>query len=339
MTKRYEYMDWLRVLAIFTVVGVHVVSKIINTGHTGEWEWQYANWIDSAIRWCVPVFFMLSGALLLNDRRDEPIGSFLKRRLTKAGIPLIFWSFVYIAYKIFEQGESYTFSEMIILILTDDVYYHLWFMYVIIGLYVMAPFLNILVQHITRKVFLYFLGLWFFFAGILPFIERLYRFDLAMDPGLFQPYIGYFLLGAYLLRYPLPKRAMWPLFWLALISYLVTVYGTHSLTEQKGELDEFWYEHYRPTQIAITVFIFSLFQQLGPRIKWNPLITQLSMATIGIYVIHPLVQFYLNKFFNINERIGNVLIGVPLVWVLIFTLSFLIIWLLKKVPGARHILP
>ncbi|WP_033542305.1 acyltransferase [Planococcus sp. CAU13] len=339
MAKRYEYMDWLRVVAIFVVVGVHVVSKIINTGHVDQWEWQFANAIDSAIRWCVPVFFMLSGALLLTGKREDPIGGFLKRRLTKVIIPLIFWSGVYIAYKIFEQGESYTVGEMFILFFTDDVYYHLWFMYVIIGLYIMAPFLKILVRHMDQKAFLYFLAIWFIFAGLMPFIPKTFGFDPAMDPGLFQPYIGYFLLGAYFVRYPLPKKALWPLLGVSVISYFITVYGTHSLTERRGELDEFWYEHYRPTQIAISIFIFAFFQRLGPRLKPNPVITQLSLATLGIYVIHPLVQFYLNKLFNINETTVNALVGVPLVWILIFTISFLIIWLLKKVPGAKHIVP
>lgn len=339
MAKRLEYMDWLRVISIFVVVGVHVVSKIINTGHVDEWEWQFANAIDSAIRWCVPVFFMLSGALLLTLKREDPIGEFLKRRLTKVIIPLIFWSGVYIAYKTFEQGESYTASQMFILFFTDDVYYHLWFLYVIIGLYIMAPFLKILVKNMDQKIFIYFLAIWFIFAGLLPFVPRFFDFNPALDPGLFQPYIGYFLLGAYLVRYPLPKKALWPLLGLSIVSYIATVYGTHYLTEQIGELDEFFYEHYRPTQIVISVFIFSLFQHLEPRLKPNPVITQLSLATLGIYVIHPLVQFYLNKFFGINETTVNALVGVPLVWILIFAISFGIIWLLRKIPGAKHILP
>lgn len=152
MKKRYYYMDWLRVLAIFAVVGVHVVSKIINTGSTDDWEWQYANAIDSAIRWCVPVFFMLSGALLLTVKKDEPIGSFYKKRLTKVIIPLVFWSGIYLVYQIYEQGESFTLWQMTKLFLADDIYYHLWFLYVIIGLYIMAPFLRILVDHMTQKM-------------------------------------------------------------------------------------------------------------------------------------------------------------------------------------------
>lgn len=332
-------MDWLRVVSIFVVVGIHVVSKIINTGYTGDWEWQFANFVDSALRWCVPVFFMLSGALLLTVKREDPIGEFLKRRLTKIIIPLVFWSGIYLAYYIFEQEESYTIHEMLVLLFTDDVYYHLWFMYVILGLYIMAPFLKILVKNMNQKTFLYFFGFWFLFAGILPFSQKMFGFIPAIEAGLYQPYIGYFLLGAYLVLYPLPKKVLWPLFVLSILAYLTTVFGTIHLTEQKGELDEFYYEHYRPSHMVISIFIFSLFQQLGQRIKPNPIITQISMATLGIYVIHPLVQFYLKKLFNLDEYTVNVLVGVPLVWALIFAISFFIIWVLKKIPGAKYIIP
>lgn len=339
MAKRLDYLDWLRVLSIFVVVGVHVVSKIINTGNTDEWEWQFANVIDSGIRWCVPIFFMLSGALLLTHKTGEPIGGFLKKRLTKVIVPLLFWSGIYIAYKIFEQGESFSFREMVILVLTDDVYYHLWFLYVIIGLYIMAPFLQILVKHMNQRVFQIFLLIWFLYTGLLPFVQKIYGFEPALTAGLFQPYIGYFMLGAYLLLYPLPRRALWPLAALSVIAYLATIYGTHNLTVRKGELDEFYYEHYRPNQMVITLFVFTLFQQLAPKLKSYRLIRQLSFATLGIYVIHPLVQFYLNKLFGINETTINAFIGVPLVWILIFVISFLIVRMIQKLPGAKHIIP
>src|SRR5690606_34271226 len=130
-----------------------------------------------------------------------------------------------------------------------------------------------------------------------------------------------------------------PLIIVSTLSYFATIYGTHVLTTQTGELDEFFYEHYRPTQIVNSLFVFTLFQRLAPRIKSHPPITQLTIDTHCNYVIQPLVKFYLNKFFNSNETTVNELIGVPMVWILIFGISFLIVWLLQKVPGAKHIIP
>ena len=339
MNERYDYMDWLRVFSIVAVVGVHVVSKIINTASTEEWAWQFANVIDSGLRWCVPIFFMLSGALLLTRNPEEPVGDFLKKRLTKLLIPLIVWSGFYIAYKVMEQGESYTVWEMIKLFLMDDVYYHLWFMYTILGLYLMAPFLRILVHYMTQKTFLSFLGFWFLFSAILPFFPKYLEFELAVPAELFSPYIGYFMLGAYLVMYPLAKK---PLIWLAglaLIGYLSTIWGTAHLTGQKGELDEFYYEHYRPNAFFISIFLFVLFQRMSPRLNANPIITRISMATLGIYVIHPLVQLYLDKFFGINETMIHPAFGIPASWIIIFLISFGIIMVLQKIPVVKNIVP
>ncbi|MGI2327678.1 acyltransferase [Planococcus sp. YIM B11945] len=339
MAKRYDYMDWLRVLSIFAVVGIHVSSKIINSAPPTEWAWQYAHVINSALRWCVPIFFMLSGALLLTRRPADSIWDFLKKRLTKAFIPLLFWSCIYIAYRVFEQGHSYTLWEMVKLILSEDVYYHLWFLYTIIGLYVMAPFLQILVHNINQKAFLYFLGFWFLFSGVFPFFPKFFEFEMAFTAGLFEPYIGYFMLGAYLMRYPISKKRLPLLAALAAIGYVVTWYGTLYVTEQEGKFDDFFYEHFYPNNVVISLFIFVLFQHLAPRIKSSPLITRLSTATLGIYVIHPLVQIYLNKLFEFNERAINPAIGVPLAWVVIYFVSFGIILVLQKIPVVKQIVP
>lgn len=339
MKERYEYMDWLRVLAIITVVGIHVLSKIINAEAPEAWEWKLANAIDSALRWCVPVFFMLSGALLLTRKPDEPVWSFLKKRLAKAFIPLLFWSGVYLLYRILEQGRSYTVGEALTLFLTDDIYYHLWFLYTIIGLYLMAPFLRILVDRMSKRTFEYFLLFWVIFSVLMPFVNKFLGFDIAFGAGMFEPYIGYFMLGAYLFLYPIDKKHLPLLGVAAVLGYFGTYLGTESLTDYKGELDEFFYEHYRPNSLAITLFIFTAFQHLNPRLQANKFITSISSATLGIYVIHPLVQFYLDKYAGINPALVNPGVGILLSWTVIFFVSYGIILVLQKLPGTRHIVP
>ncbi|GKW45354.1 acyltransferase [Planococcus sp. NCCP-2050] len=339
MNERYDYMDWLRVFSIVAVVGVHVVSKIINSAATDEWAWQFANVIDSGLRWCVPIFFMLSGALLLTRHPDEPVGDFLKKRLSKLLIPLVVWSGFYMVYNVMELGESYTAWEMVKLFLTDDVYYHLWFMYTILGLYLMAPFLRILVHYMSQQAFQWFLGFWLLFSAILPFFPKYLEFELAVPAGLFSPYIGYFMLGAYLVMYPLAKKHLVWLGAAALLSYIATIWGTVALTNQAGELDEFYYEHYRPNAFFISLFLFVLFQKLSNRLNPNPIITRISMATLGIYVIHPLIQLYLNKFFGINETMIHPAFGIPVSWILIFLISLSIILVLQKIPVVKNIVP
>lgn len=341
MTRRYDYMDWLRVLSIFVVVGIHVVSKIINNSTTDDWVWHFANFFDAGLRWCVPIFFMLSGALLLTRDKEESVWEFLKKRLAKVIIPLMFWSFIYTLYNIYELGESYTAYEVVVQFLTDDIYYHLWFLYTITGLYLMAPFLKLLVQHMDKKTFQAFLLFWIAFSSLLPFLPKFFDFEVALAAGLFQPYIGYFLLGAYLVLYPVPKKYVRPLGILALLAYFATLWGTYYLNTglPADEFDDFFYEHYRPNNVLITLFIFISFQHMAKKIKPNALITRISTATFGIYIIHPLIQTYLNKLFGLNETTLTPLVGVPFMWILIFIISFVIILAMQKLPLINRLVP
>ncbi|MCH4826812.1 acyltransferase [Planococcus halocryophilus] len=341
MTRRYDYMDWLRAISIFVVVGIHVVSKIINNTTTDDWIWHFANIFDAGLRWCVPVFFMLSGALLLTRGKEESVLIFLKKRLSKVVIPLIFWSIIYTLYNIFELEESYTAYEIFVQFLTDDIYYHLWFLYTITGLYLMAPFLKLLVQHMDKKTFQALLVFWIIFSSFLPFLPKFFDFEVAFSAGLFEPYIGYFLLGAYLVLYPVPKKYLPTLGTLALISYILTVWGTYylNMAQPVGEFDEFFYEHYRPNNLLITLFIFIGFQHMANKIKPNAWITRISTATFGIYIIHPIIQIYLNKFFGLNETTFNPIVSVPLVWILIFSISFGIILVMQKLPIINRLVP
>ncbi|MGB6407064.1 MAG: acyltransferase family protein, partial [Planococcus donghaensis] len=199
----------------------------------------------------------------------------------------------------------------------------------------------LLVQHMDKKTFQAFLLFWIVFASFLPFLPKFFDFEIALSAGLFEPYIGYFLLGAYLVLYPVPRKYLPPLGILALISYIATVWGTYYLNIglPEGEFDEFFYEHYRPNNLLITLFIFIGFQQLANKIKPNTLITRISTATFGIYIIHPLIQSYLNKLLGFNETTFNPIISVPLVWIIIFSISFGIILIMQKLPVINRLVP
>ncbi|MGI2327679.1 acyltransferase [Planococcus sp. YIM B11945] len=339
MVIRYDYMDWLRVLSIFVVVGIHVVSKITSSVPPDEWAWQFANAIAVGLRWCVPVFFMLSGALLLTRKKEESIRTFLKKRLMKVVIPLLFWSFVYIAFNVFGKDASYTFMEMIQAILNDEVYFHLWFLYVIIGLYLMAPFLKILVHNMTQKTFFCFLAFWFLFSSVLPFLQKFWDMKVAVSPGLFESYIGYFMLGAYLMLYPIHRKWLPLLALLAVAGYFATLFGTEYLVGIDNKHDEFFYGYYRPNTLVIAIFIFVLFQNLSNRIKPNAFVTQLSTATLGIYLLHPLVQAYLYRIFGIHEMTIHPTVGVPLTWILIYSISYGIIYAVQKSSVLKKLVP
>lgn len=95
------WLDLARAIAIIAVVLVHAVAPAVNGTWVAEGgaTWWIANVTDSAGRWCVPVFVMVSGALLLDPRRVERPREFYRRRLARIGVPLVVWTLVHLAYR------------------------------------------------------------------------------------------------------------------------------------------------------------------------------------------------------------------------------------------------
>ena len=84
----------LRIIATFSVIVIHVSGPlVVKYGQISNFDWNIANFYDSISRYSVPMFFMISGALLLN--KDYQLKDFLKKRLGKIALPFLFWSIFY----------------------------------------------------------------------------------------------------------------------------------------------------------------------------------------------------------------------------------------------------
>ncbi|MDX1805966.1 MAG: acyltransferase family protein [Paenisporosarcina sp.] len=339
MTSRYDYMDWLRVFAIFSVVGIHVVAQLVANMNIGMQIWWFANLVDSALRNSVPLFFMMSGALLLTKKQEEPLIPFFKKRVSKVAIPLLAWSIFYIVYRQVMWFEEHTWKQMIKMVLTDSTFFHLWFLYVILGLYLMTPFLRQIVKASSQQYLQYFLGAWFVISSLFPFVPKFFDFSLSLSAGLFTTYIGYFVLGAYLILYPIKRKWLPLLGILAAVGYFITAYGTYLLTmKNEGRLDGFFYMYISPNTIIIAIFLFVLFQQSTKLFKPNRFIQIISVTSLGIYLVHPIIQLY-GRRIKFDEYWVHPVIAVPLVWIAIFFVSFVIVWILQKIPVVKKLVP
>ena len=338
-TVRYDYMDWLRVFAIFSVVGIHVTAQLVTNLNIGHQIWWFANLVDSALRNSVPLFFMMSGALLLTRKQDEPLIPFFKKRVSKVAIPLLAWSIIFMVYRKFMWFEEHTWQQMIKMVLTDSVFFHLWFLYTILGLYLMTPFLRQIIKSSSRQMLIYFLGAWLVLSSLFPFVQKFADFGISLSAGLFGTYIGYFVLGAYLILYPIKRKWLPLLGLLAALGYAITAYGTYVLTVQNdGRLDGFFYVYIAPNTVVIAIFLFVLFQQFPKVFKANKLIQKISLASMGIYLVHPIIQLY-GRRIGFDEYWVHPVFAVPLVWIAIFVVSFIIVWILQKIPIINKLVP
>ena len=342
-STRFLYSDILRFVAVAAVVLLHVSAFIIyEYNHYPRGWWWLANLVDSGTRWCVPIFLMLSGRLLLDPQKSEPIAVFLKKRFLRVLIPLVIWSIFYALYSAGFDLSKISVLDLLRKIVQGPVYFHLGFLYVLISLYLITPILRLYVAKAPISNFAYFLILWFGFTAILPQLERFTTFRIALSPQLVLGYVGYFLLGYVLGTIDLSRWMRAVLYVLGLLALTATMFGTYSLTvNNSGNLDEFFYGYLTPNVIVMAAAVFVFFKTidweriLQKTAALQKMLIYLGGISFGIYLVHPVILEILSRN-KINAAFIHPLIGIPLTAVLTLLISGLIIALLKLIPWVKN---
>jgi len=336
MKKKLIWPDSLRVISTIAVIILHVSAPILyEYGKISEESWHIGNFYDGMVRFCVPVFFMLSGALLLG--KDYDLSSFLKKRFWRIIPPLIFWSLIYIFYDYILVGEKYfTLIEFIKMVIKNLFYgskFHLWFIYTLLGLYLFIPILRKWIKNSGNKEIVYFLIIW-----VLTIIYSIPHFNIYLPKvplTNFTGYIGYFVLGYFLSNLTIKNKYV-PIMFI-LIGMSITIYGTYYLTLKNNEYSEYFYGYLTPNVLLSSMGIFLLFKNFVIKNKRiRKVILFFSKHSFGIYLVHVFILALLNSV-GINWKLTDTIISIPITAVICFLLSSLIIYLLRKVRYGTYI--
>lgn len=342
--QRNPAFDLLRVAAIFFVIWLHVAAAAVLPGAAlARPGWFSANLLSSFSRWCVPAFVLLSGALLLNRPLHHNPRAFYHARFRRILPPLLFWTVFYILW-IFLNGRRIDFAPLGQPLLQGRVYYHLWFIYMIAGLYLAAPLISALLEKIGpgRQPGLAVLIL---AAGMVEIIVRRSLGGSEMlFPFLWIPYTGYFILGHWLAQHE--PRFTGILYAAAFVlGCLLTASGAAGLLAA-GEADrladpQLWdlvYEYFSPGVALAAVAAFRWCQCLkSPALeKHARLLRTLSDLTFGVYLAHPL---FLDLFLKFGLRVDRApLLFIPLLSMAVFALSLGLAALLAAHPRLKRLI-
>src|SRR5690606_36349734 len=149
-----QWIDHAKIAAALAVVILHVAAGVLSWNAVGTESWWCGNLYNALVRWCVPVFVMVSGALLLDSDKQEPIEVFYKKRLARVLVPLLFWSLLFMSWTFAKgalRGEPPPLSGLLQSVLLGQPFYHLWYLYMIPGLYLLTPFLRKITATSSRR--------------------------------------------------------------------------------------------------------------------------------------------------------------------------------------------
>ncbi|WP_051263355.1 acyltransferase [Tuberibacillus calidus] len=333
---RIVYFDWLRVVSIAAVVLLHASAEPLYKYNSDPLSFHIGNFYDSLTRWAVPIFIMVSGALMLQSRKDEPPRLFFVKRSKKVLIPFIAWSMIYLIYSHFYEGKHFSFGSSLKAFLNESIYYHLWFFYVIIGLYLITPIFKVYVKHASRENVRYFLILWFI-SSFIPIVNQLLEWNIHHVLDTVSGFIGLYLLGYYLYRYEIGRNIRVIIYMLSVVSLIVTFWGTKTVTAANGgKYDGLFYSYLTPNTILIAMAVFLLFKHFGLRENKNVFIVRLSISSFGVYLIHPI---FLNMFKHLIDVQSHTFITIPTLALLTMAVSFIISLFIQRIPVLKWIMP
>jgi hypothetical protein len=147
------HVDLIRTVAIIGVIVLHATQDATSFDPQAPyeiWRWWTVDVYQSLSRVGVPLFVMLSGALLLQPSKIEPLHVFLKKRWARIGLPFLFWGAAYFAWDYFSKHITFT-SSFIIQGVLSGPYFHFWYLYMLIGLYIFTPVLRVVVAHVSTS--------------------------------------------------------------------------------------------------------------------------------------------------------------------------------------------
>lgn len=335
-----NYISILNVLACIGVVILHTFE----TGYTSDANFVFEVLIRAIAYCAVPVFFMITGATLIDYRERYDTKTFFKKRLLKVIIPLIIWSIIYFIINFFKgkfsiNDLSFKFVfEYFFLVKTNPIF---WFFVVIIGIYLAIPVISLIPQETRRKAFLYIIIITFVFNQFLPdllyHLNLNYNYDLKF-PLTYSGWISFIFIGYYIDKYEIVKKHRVIIYVLGIIGFLTMVVLTIFISYHKNESCSWFDEYYDAPCVLYSASVFLFFKS---KINNNQIVTKImpffnfvAPTTLGIYVLHIAIRDFLRYFYTYSYFGMNLVLTLS-----ILTICFIVVKIVQKIPGLRHIFP
>ena len=332
------YIDLLRFIAAIAVIIIHVLGPFRHMfGTLEETEWLAAMGYNSVTRWAVPVFMMISGALLLSNARPFNCKHYLTRRLAKVAIPFVAWTIIYAFMGGFgEHGwDSQASAKLLTESTNEPVWYHMWFFYDFIPLYFVIPFLLLILQRLDEEHVKLLIASW-----LLLTLMHMLKVETPLRQNLIL-YSGYLIFGWYLFnRDNRAELKYWVIAGIACLA--MNFLGSWYFAHQDGKYSTFFMGYKSLNTVIIGGMLFVICQTYADRIqgKSRAFISLIAKYSLGIYLLHPLLLIPVRNLQNgMYELFGSNWLAIPAISLITLFIALVCTMILAKIPVIRRIVP
>jgi surface polysaccharide O-acyltransferase-like enzyme len=347
MKQRQTELDILRFLATLAVIMTHVCGGTVKAIPVTTPTWMFLNSCRAAVTWDVPIFVMISGRFFLDESRaitmKDIFGKYLKRLI----LAFVVWSAVYQAYYVIHSAITGAGYLNIKGILSEWITgaYHLWYLYMLAGLYILTPFLRKIAQ--DKKLTEYFLILFVVsqfvtnYAVAIPKVGEIISTVLGITYFHFTlGYAGYFLLGYYLYRYGVPEKWEKPLYALGIMLVVFSAVATTLHSRYEGAPNAWFSTYQMPNIIIESAALYTFFVKRVSKLQFSQrcraFFAQMTELGFGVYLVHALI-IDLIALTGLTVKILPVL-TVPLLTAVVLMLSLILTKLIRSIPRVGKLI-
>ena len=328
------WMNPARAIAIVAVVAIHSLGTVVEQNFSGMGpDWWLANAVDSASRWSVPVFIMISGALALDPNRGSKPRRFLSKRIWRIGIPLVFWTVVYVLFRrYYLQPDDESWNPGVA-ILTGSPFVQLYFLYVLAGLTLLTPFFRLLSVHGSRRL-QWGTGLIFLGIGMLDqWVSMIFDVGEANIATRFLPMAGFYILGWVLRDIVLSARAAV----LAWSTLLVAIAGTAAWAGL-GPGEKPWLFPYAFLAPGVVVASMAAYLLLHFHLREGfGLLHRFYPYSFGVFLLHPLILYPVRNLMGLPDTVAGVALHAFVMPLAYAVVCAVITWPAVRIPGVRAV--
>lgn len=340
MIKPIDYITNLRAVATIAVILLHIVADTLYSyGTISLVNWHSANVMDSLVRFCVPIFIMISGVLLME--KQETYFEFINKRVKRVIIPFAFWVLAYFSFDLLIAYKNQLFTDEFGIIAFIKFHFlsgssfHFWYIYMILIIYALLPLVSKRILNLNQQKLLVIIIIWLIYVSFLGYSNVLQENWLVYKVLQFIGYFGYTILGYYLYKFPLFKSKKIGIsvgISMYVVLSFITIYLTFYYTYISSAFQDDFYEYFTLNIALQTIAVFLIFQNFEFK---NTFLSKISNYSYGVYLVHVFSIILVLKL-PIEQYIPVFFVSKILITILALSISIVVINFMHKIPLLKR---
>ncbi len=343
MNKRIDSYCYLRAFACAAVVLLHISASesILYKDILNPQQNFLATLLYELMMWSVPCFLMVSGALLLDADRRISIQHILTRYVRRVFLALVLFTFLFRIFDMVMNAEAASWTilgDICRNIYQGTGWSHMWYLYLMIGLYLLLPFLRLITAHGSAAELRFLLAVQLLVLSLLP-LTKLFGLSSGFYIHVSTIYPFYFLLGHALHTGVIRLKAgqsvlciLAGMIGLVISTAFSCFGGLDNTANLLGYSSVF--------VILMSLGIFSLFKNMPKTClaesPWTRLLLSLDSCSFGIYLLHMLLVRYVLRYQAVDLfAFRQPMLAFFCMFAATLAASYGLVWLLRRLPFVR----